>query len=630
MCGIVANFNRDRPLSRETVERGLAAMRHRGPDSQGIWESPDGRCLLGHCRLSVVGGIDGVQPIVTEDGKIAVVVNGEFYGHREIRQTLEQKGHVFATDSDSEIAIHLYEEYGVGFLRHLRGEFALALYDSQKSRLIAARDRFGIKPLVFHDSLFASEAKALFAMGVEANWDDYAPGFSLAQQYVPTPRTLFDGISQVPPAHFLVVNDQGRESTHAYWKPEFPEEPPEGSDGSADPEEVLHALRESVVLRVSEPCPMAFSLSGGLDSSSIVALASQELGRPVPAFSVSFEGQDYDELQLARSTAEDIGAELHSVPVRRLDQITLLSEAAVATEGTAINGQLVGKHLLSRAIHEAGFKVVLSGEGADEGFLGYAHLHADHASLAHPELLTELGAAAGVQRGIMSATDQSGIDNPLGCLDFHSMPSFARAKLGFGAMLVPLMEGDIDPYFPSEALARCAIQTAKTESAPSHASFANQGAWLWMRTALANYILKTLGDGTEMTHSVQGRVPFLDHHLMELAIRLPTRTKLRGSEAKAILRDALTPILPDSIRLRRKHPFLAPALLACPNDAAADATFDLLRSSAVRNLPIVANQKVDAWVDSLRSADAETRRSADPAIHLILSLAAIGEAYHLN
>ena len=635
MCGIVGCFSNKRRVERHLVKKGLDRLHHRGPDGHDLWVARDGKGAIGHTRLAVVGGDEGVQPIVNEDRTVALAVNGELYGFRSIRRRLEAAGHCFRTDSDSEIALHLYEEHGLDFVDHLRGEFAIVLIDGRRNRLVAVRDRFGIKPLCYARAggqlLLASEAKALFAMGVPARWDRGSLMHAISHQYLPMSRTLFEGVSQIPPAHLLVDDGIG-ESVRPYWVPQFAEEPDLGTDGEVVAGEVLAAVEEAVALRVAEPEPAAFSLSGGLDSSAVVALAQKELGRRVPCFSVQFEGAGYDELGLVNDGADEIGAEVTPVPVSRLQQVEHLSEAAAGTEGIAINGQLVGKFLLNKEVRAAGFKVVLSGEGADEAFLGYSHLHLDHLRLASPESLPEVEAQLGVQRGVMTPGLDGAPPVPFQPPPWLGQtPSFLSTKRAFVDHYLPLVGDEEAAQLKRGGFVESAVDEifdAGGMAVPC--SFANRSSWLWTRTALGNYILKTLGDGAEMLHSVQGRVPFLDHKLFELAAKLPTCSKLKGVTAKAVLREALRPVLPATICSRVKHPFLAPPLLAEPEDSAADSVMDLLRSSELGDIPIFEAPKVRAWGERLRKDSRERRAAADPALTTILSCAAIGAAYRLT
>jgi len=344
---------------------------------------------LAHARLSLVGVSNGSQPIANESGLIHAVVNGEFYGYREIRRTLESKGHQFRTESDSEVLVHLYEQHGLKCLDHLRGEFAFVLWDEQQQQLVAARDRFGVKPLVFTVNgskiLLASEAKALLPE-VPSQWDHESMFFASAMQYLPSHRTLFANIQQLPPGHTLIFNTTEMR-IQCYWDFDLPESSvpaDQGSKGSAGQtlEEATYELRgslkEAVCIRLHGDAPVCFHLSGGLDSSAVLGLATHLTGQPQHAFTLAFEDAGYDESELAQDTAKFCNAIWHPVRVTRQDVLAVMTEAVISSEGLAINGHLSAKYLLNREIHNNGFRAVLSGEGADELFAGYAHLRLDY------------------------------------------------------------------------------------------------------------------------------------------------------------------------------------------------------------------------------------------------------------
>src|SRR6059058_2798441 len=270
MCGIVAIFSRQKPVAADVLQRATKSLRHRGPDGQRYWIAPDRRVGLGHARLSIIDLTTGDQPIANEDETLRIIVNGEFYGYESIQKELEQGGHRLRTRSDSEIALHLYEDLGAHCLHRLRGEFALLLWDSANRTLFAARDRFGIKPLfyAFHNETlyFASEVKALFAAGVPARWD--AESISNSVEYGGCQvRTLFDGIFQVPPGHFVIATDKHIQMNQ-YWDFNYPRterSSPERSDAEYS-EELRSTLEEAVRLRLRADVPVGCYLSGGLDS----------------------------------------------------------------------------------------------------------------------------------------------------------------------------------------------------------------------------------------------------------------------------------------------------------------------------------------------------------------------------
>ncbi|WP_395743426.1 asparagine synthase (glutamine-hydrolyzing) [Prosthecobacter sp.] len=602
----MAIHSAQRDVLQPRLEAALAAMRHRGPDGSGIWLSPQSGLGLGSVRLAVMGPEDGRQPLANESGTIHAVVNGEFYDFERLRAGLESRGHAFATRSDSELLVHLYEEHGLGCLRHLRGEFAFLLWDEPNKRLIAARDRFGIKPLHVTrrgaEWLFASEIKALIAAGVEARWDESALLHSFAHQYLRPRETLFAGVRQIPPAHVLVMDENGAHES-CYWRPGF--EPDAGITSA----EVRAALEEAVSLRLRSDVPVACTLSGGLDSTAVAALASQH--GAMDCFCVRFDAPGYDEGPQVRADALE-HFRVHEVPVTRRDLVSHLAESVRQSEGLAINGQLVGKHLLARAIHAAGFKVVLAGEGADEAFLGYAHLQEDHTGTA---------ASFALQRGVMlPAADEA--EEPWRTPPWLSaLPTFLHAKLATGRHFAGLTRVPFDSQQILDG-------TLAEMDATKRASCARQSAWLWTRMALAQYILRTLGDGAEMGSSVEARLPFLDHVLFELAARIPADALLSADGSKMMLREALRGLVPEAVRMRPKHPFLAPTLGHDPQ--VRDFIQDTVHSMACRDLPLLDHRAVLAWSTRLETLPDAERARLDPVLMQILTATLLHHTYRMT
>lgn len=601
MCGIVGIHSPKLDTLQPRLEVALSVMRHRGPDDAGTWLSPESGIGLGSARLAVMGLENGRQPLSNESGHIRAVVNGEFYDGVRLRADLEARGHRFATGSDSELLVHLYEEYGLECLRYLRGEFAFLLWDDEMCRLLAARDRFGIKPLHVArqngEWLFASEVKALIAAGVEPRWDTNAFLHSLALQYLHPSESLFAEVRQIKPAHVLVL-DEGQSREICYWQPSF--EP----DHSITACDVRALLEDSVRLRLHSEVPVACTLSGGLDSSAVAAISGVQ-----DCFCVRFDAPGYDEgPQVLADAAADV--RVHEVLVTGRDLITHLEAAVQQSEGLAINGQLVGKFLLSRAIRDAGFKVVLAGEGADEAFLGYSHLQEDH---------TRSPAVFALQRGVMLpiAGESSSYDTPSW---LERLPTFLRAKLATGRHFATLTREPFD----SQTLLDDTLDAVGQIDGP----FVRKSAWLWIRLAMAGYILRTLGDGAEMAHSVEARLPFLDHVLFEMAARIPADSLIRGDLSKVMLRNALRGVLPENIRTRPKHPFLSPPLESDP--VVREFIRDTLHSEACRSLPLIDHRAVIAWSGKLDSLPHAARTRLDPVLMILLTATLLQKAYRMT
>ena len=606
-------------------------LRHRGPDDVGLWHSPDNRVALAHRRLSMTSVDDGQQPVQNRDGSITAVVNGEFYGYRKIRDQLVATGHLFQSQVDSEIVIHLYREYGLDFVNHLRGEFSFLLWDETRQRLVAVRDRFGIKPLVYHRSeqriLFASEAKAILPEISNPSWN-MAAFFQAAQlQYLPPDQTLFADIKLVPPGGMLVVENNSL-NLHQYWDLDYPKRNQSEREFSAAEQDqavagIQNRLKSAVMDRLEAEAPVCFHLSGGLDSSSALGIASRESGQQQDAFTVCFSGDDgYDELAIAQRTAQFCNARLHQVQLTDLDLVSNLLTAAAASEGLAINGHLSAKYLLNQTIRRHGFKAAITGEGADETFLGYAHLRMDWWNQSGDSYdQDKLESANQSSIGMMIPHGESlplnGLSERLGY-----QPTFLQAKATMGFRNCSLLCDDVREHWANHSLTDAFSNVAEqavasgqlTDRHPVH-----QSTWLWSKLALAGYILKTLGDGCEMASSIEGRLPFLDHQLFEYVRGLPLSMTLQGEIEKKVLRLAVRPYVTDEVFSRPKHPFDAPPLLLGSSPVILNFVRDQVASDLFRKQPFYQATKVNALLDRVPQMSRVERQVWDPVITMMLS-----------
>jgi asparagine synthase (glutamine-hydrolysing) len=377
MCGIVALYSLHEPIAPAILQRATQSLYHRGPDGQRQWISSDRKVGLGHARLSIIDLSTGDQPIASEDERTRIIVNGEFYGYEAIQRDLVARGHHLRTRSDSEIALHLYEDFGTQCLQHLRGEFALVLWDQNRRRIFAARDRFGIKPLFYawHNGTlhFASEVKALFAAGVPARWDEesvyHSVSFGAMQM-----RTLYNGIFQIPPGHFMLATDEQLQ-VNQYWDFDYPKASdavPRRSDADYAAE-FRHEMEEAVRIRLRADVPVGVYLSGGLDSCAVLGLAARHHPEPIRAFTLTFEQAAYDEGPIAKEMAAKAGAQFNPIPICQQNLAENFADAIAQAETLCINAHGVAKFLLSCAVRDAGYKVVITGEGSDEILGGYPH-----------------------------------------------------------------------------------------------------------------------------------------------------------------------------------------------------------------------------------------------------------------
>jgi asparagine synthase (glutamine-hydrolysing) len=640
MCGIVAMFSRRHVISPTVVERATGRLYHRGPDGQRQWISPDGKVALGHARLSIIDLSTGDQPIANEDERARIIVNGEFYGYEAIQRELEGRGHRLRTKSDSEIALHLYEDFGLQCVHHLRGEFAIILWDENRRRLIAVRDRFGIKPLFYawhNDTLYlASEVKALFAAGVPAGWDEesvfHAVSFGKHQT-----RTLYDGVYEVPPGYFLLATEKHVQLTQ-YWDFNYP-----SADATAptstDAEyarEFRHELEEAVRIRLRADVPVGVYLSGGLDSCSVLGLAARHHPEPIRAFTLRFEQVQYDEGLVAKEMASRAGAEFFPIPINQSDLADNFADAIAQSETACVNAHGVAKYLLSRAVRDAGYKVVITGEGSDEILGGYPHFRRDmllyNREGQDPEdvnrLLAWLEEHNTVSRGLLLPDGETGpLDGVKRILGY--IPSWIETFSSRAVKLRPLLAPEFQLRYGPREGAYAILDDTDIRGQLKGRDALHQSLYLWSKTVLAGYVLTMLGDRMEMAHSIEGRVPFLDHKLVELIVRQPVNQKIRGMTEKYVLREAVKDVITDSVYGRQKHPFLSPPATLNPDDRFHDYVQEMLRGKTFASLPFFNQKAVIELLDQMPSMDDGARTAADQILMVLASLCVLHERFGL-
>jgi asparagine synthase (glutamine-hydrolysing) len=635
VCGIVASWRPHGQVSEEALGAGTRALRHRGPDGQGTWIAPDRTVALGHRLLAITAPESGAQPVASEDGRVVAVVNGEIYGHRALRRELAGRGHTFRTESDSELLVHLYEDLGLGCLDAIDGELCFALWDGHAMRLVAGRDRFGARTLVWRHAQggidLASEARALFAMGAPARWDRAAMGWAMAMQYVPADRTVFEGISMLPPGSVLVADAGGvrvERWAGPLWQPQAATAWPNHGAGDAAGGEAAavetfrRTFLAAVADRVDTGARFCFHLSGGIDSAAVLGAAAAVTGQTLDAFTVSFPGSPMDELVHAAANAGHVGARLHPIALAPVDLLAALEAAAAASEGLAVNGHLGSHFLMDRAIQAAGFRVILSGEGADELLAGYPHLREDLAALAGTALPASDSSAT---RGLMLAHgDTLPLDGVRERLGF--VPAFVRAKASIGAKLRELAAESFLGGAATDPLAEIASDDEARALRALHPVDASLA--LWTRLALGGYILPTLSDRLQGAHGLEGRLPFLDARLLGLVRGLPLAARIRDDQEKWILRQAVRGLVPEATRLRRKHPFLAPAMVMDRDPGVQELVRHMLGDFRARTFfdPDAIARRMRA----LDGADPAEQAAWEPAFLLALTAHALGRAYALE
>jgi asparagine synthase (glutamine-hydrolysing) len=619
MCGIVAIFSRNAPISVGAVERATKSLYHRGPDGQRHWISRDCRVAFGHARLSIIDLTTGDQPIANEDERLRIIVNGEFYGYESIQKELEHRGHRLRTRSDSEIALHLYEELGADCLHQLRGEFALVIWDGVNRRIFAARDRFGIKPLFYalHEGTLylASEVKALFAAGVPARWDGEIVYDSVdfgANQV----RTLYKGVFQVPPGHYLVATDEHIELSR-YWDFDYPMSPdtaPERSDAEYA-EEFRHTLDEAVRLRLRADVPVGCYLSGGIDSCAVLGLAARHHPEPIRAFTLTFDRPEYNEGEIAREMAAKAQAEFSPIPIRQDDLADHFADAIRHAETFCVNGHGVAKYLLSRAVRDLGYKVVITGEGSDEILAGYMHFRRD--------MTVHKAANSSVPNGNGRA-----LDAVSGVLGF--VPGWIETAIALSAKMHAVLSKEfLETCRGREGFSNF-IKDIDVPGQLAGRHSLHQSLYLWSKTRLPNYILTLLGDRMEMAHSIEGRVPFLDHHLVELMRSQPVTQKIRGATQKYVLRESVRNVITDTVYRRHKHPFLSPPATLNQQSRFNILLQDTLRGPILGSMPFFDRPKVLNLLDNLYKMDEASRVANDQVLMTLLSACVLHDRFHLT
>jgi asparagine synthase (glutamine-hydrolysing) len=567
MCGIAGIVDLDgrRPLPRGALAAMSAALVHRGPDEDGTFEQPG--VGLACRRLSIVGVANGRQPVASEDGSIRAVCNGELYDYPELRPQLERAGHRFATDTDVELIPHLWEDHGPAALDRLRGQFAFAVWEEPHRRLTLARDRFGICPLYWSEVrdaggcwlLFASEVRALFASGLVAAKPDPCGVHQLFTFIgVPGPVTCFEGVRTLHPGHTLTVQlGDGRPATvtdRTYWEIDFPDD---GREETASERQLVDRFEEvlfrAVSRRLRADVPVVSYLSGGVDSSLVVAMASKALGRPIPTFTVRVSGADgLDESASASALASKFGSRAAVVPYSPADMLREYPRLVRAAEAPVIDTSAAASLLLAQRVRADGYKVALTGEGADEWLAGYPWFKAVHAlrwlgRLLGPAIrlhLRTLRAPPGTFDLVRSAEKALGGSNVW--LIWSTLMRLNTLRL-----FSPEMRDRLAGHEPFADLALDPARLAKWH--PLH-----RGLGVGARTLMAGMLLSSKGDRVAMHSSVETRYPFLDEEVFAFLARLRPRWKLRALTSKYLLRRLAERWLPREAAWRRKAMFRAP------------------------------------------------------------------------
>jgi asparagine synthase (glutamine-hydrolysing) len=633
MCGIagVVDLGGKGPIPRHGLRAMAQAIVHRGPDEDGFLERPG--LALASRRLSIVGLADGRQPIANEDGSISVVFNGELFDYPERRAELESRGHRFRTHCDTELLPHLWEEHGEATFEQLRGQFALALWDEHSHRLYLARDRFGICPLYWTRRttaegdwlVFASEIKALLASGLVPVQPDLR-GIDHAFTFfsMPGPRTAFAGISALLPGHYLRIDlDRGRSAEalreRTYWQMDFPdrghEEP--GPGGERTVAEFESLLTAAVERRLRADVPVVSYLSGGVDSSMVVALASKVRGQPIPTFTIRIEDPALDETHEATVASRHIGTEPVIVSCGAAEVLDNYARLVEVAEGPVIDTSCAAMLLLAEEVHKRGYKVALTGEGADEWLAGYPWYKV-HKLLGYLDIVPGLSLSQHFRRAYLWLTGaprfpwsvvrriRTAVGGPNAWLDIYGLMSLSRPRFYSRQMRETL--ADFTAY---EDLGLNLERMRRWHPV-------NRAICLGARVHLPGLLLNAKGDRVAMHSSVETRYPFLDESVFDFLARLDPRWKLRGFRDKLLLRRLAARWLPKEIAWRRKAMFRAP-FDSFHGDRQPRFVEQLLSEESLRRTGYFDPVAVHTW----RQAFRELRPASPRRITLEMGLAGV-------
>ncbi len=596
MCGIAGILNRKepQPIALETLAQMLETMGHRGPDGLGMYR--DAWASLGNVRLSIIDLSGGDQPIGNEDGTLWIVANGEIFNFVELRPDLEKRGHRFATNCDIEVILHLYEDFGPDCLRYLNGQFSIAIWDERRKALFLARDRVGITPLYYtvnaNRLIFGSEMKAILTHpDVQAEIDPQVLR-EIFTYWGPLPsHTIFKNIQDLPPAHYLLV-ENGEMVLKRYWAHDFSVDPSERSAESYR-EELEALLIDATSIRLRADVPVGAYLSGGLDSSLTTAIIRAHNQNRLDTFSIAFSDPAYDESQFQQQMSQYLGTDHHVVFCNYQEIGQAFPDVIWHTETPLLRTAPVPMYLLSKLVREHQFKVVITGEGSDEFLAGYdiykemkirRFWARDPESTIRPRLLGRLypdisgfGASSAFLTGFfknnLTSTDSPYYSHLIRWKNTARTQRFlcnTSANLQSPEELTPLK-------LPPEYEAWSPL---------------GQAQFLEITTFFSPYLISSQGDRMAMSHSIEGRYPFLDHRLIEFANRLPPELKMPVLHEKWLLKQVGKKYLPETIRRRIKKPYRAPIHRSFFDSQPLDFVSDMLSESAIQKVGLFEPQAV--------------------------------------
>lgn len=589
MCGIcgVYNYLSKAPVEQSVLKRMNEALYARGPDDEGYFV--EGYIGLANKRLSIIDVEGGRQPIFNEDGKICIVYNGEVYNYLELRKELEEEGHMFKTKTDTEVIVHLYEEYGEDCVKFLQGMFAFAIWDSKEDKLLLARDRFGIKPLAYSDVagrlIFASETKAIVQDdSIKKDIDFEAVHYYLTYLSVPSPLTIYKGIKKLPPASILICQN-GKIIEKRYWSIEPKRLKFNTFEEYGDM--FYKLLKDSVKMQLMSDVPLGAFLSGGVDSSSVVGLMSQLSSQPVKTFSMGFEEKEYDELKYARFIAKRFNTEHYELVMTPKD-IGRMENLIWNLDEPHGDSSALASYLVSK-LAAPHVKVVLTGVGGDELFAGYHAYVADKLSIYHsilPKMLTQKAIPNLISHIKLDTQKPSNMRRILRFLKFAHL-SFGERHTKWMTLLGFDDDEKVELYSDflrsrTEGLDSFVVTSEYFDRGEILGlDYLNTAMFVDLNTYLNNDVLQQV-DRMTMANSLEARVPFLDHKLVEFAFAIPSNLKLRGLTLKHFVRKSMKGLLTDEIVYREKHGFGVPIREWFKSDFIRQNTNEFLNDSSIK------------------------------------------------
>lgn len=634
MCGICGIVTSDSEPDLGIIQEMLAQLSHRGPDGSGYVR--DHTAILGHTRLAIIDTAYGVQPLCNEDQNIWVTFNGEIFNYIELTRELARRGHTFRTASDTEVIVHAWEEWGPECFDRFNGQWAIGIWDRKRRTLTLSRDRMGVRPLYYHLNkngiIFASEVKAIYCdRSIYRRLDPGGLGEVLKYWSTIAPRTIFAGISQLPPGHFAVFQE-GKFAVQPYWKPDFP---PRTEERKQDVRENAVELREHLIAATKlrferSDVPVGAYLSGGIDSSITAAIIREFTDVPLSTFSVRFSEAEFDEGHYQRLMASRLGTNHQNIVVSATDIADVFPETIWHAEAPLLRAAPAPLFLLSRLVRDSGYKVVVTGEGADEILGGYdiyrearvrefwsrnpdSALRDRAAELIYPWMERNPGLTPAFSRSFF------GMNLDPNDLAMSHRPRWSTTST-LQTLLSPEMRAEVTQINDPDLSIRMPQDAANWDPLA-------RAQWLEITTLLPGYILASQGDRMLMANSVEGRFPFLDPNVVSFANNLPARHKLFGLEEKYLLKYAFSDLIPEEILFRPKQPYRAPDAASFFVNSEPEWLTQVTSPSAVSAAAVFDGNQVAGLLTKARRRSSRFGNTDNMRVLAILSIQLLHEQF---